>query len=159
MARAYEDGELFPYRGEPLALTMSADARGVSARDGRLIVPRGARDELRRRVLWWYTAETECVIRELVPAWAKRLGVRPRSATVRLVRTRWGSCAASGDLYFNSRIAMLTPDVAEYLVVHELCHLRRMDHSPAFWREVEAALPSARELRASLRAQESTAVL
>jgi predicted metal-dependent hydrolase len=74
----------------------------------------------------------------------KRIAVRDQ-------RTRWGSCSTSGTLSFNWRLAMTPPAVLDYVVVHELCHIRRRDHSRAFWELVDRALPGNAEPRAWLR--------
>ncbi len=161
MQKTYADGEAFFYRGEPFALRCVAETTtpSVEVRGGTLCVAASGPIEVRRRLLYWYTSETEAVIHALLPAWAKRLALRPRSAQVRYAKTRWGSCSSSGSLSFNSRIAMLTDDVAEYIVVHELCHLKQMNHGPAFWDEMECALPGSRALRRKLREQEKNAQL
>jgi predicted metal-dependent hydrolase len=75
------------------------------------------------------------------------------------MRTRWGSCSSNGRISLNLRLPMLSPDVAEYIVVHELCHMKQMNHSALFWNEVRAALPEAMALRKKLRAEEREAVL
>jgi predicted metal-dependent hydrolase len=81
-----------------------------------------------------------------------RLGLEGwRRITVRDQRTRWGSCSTSGQLSFNWRLVMPPPRVLDYVVIHELCHLRRRDHSPAFWRLLDEAMPDGREQRAWLR--------
>lgn len=161
MQRPYEDGEIFFYRGQPFALHRIAETAEprVSLDDEALLVAASSPDEVRQRLLYWYTAETEATIRALLPMWAKKLALRPRSATVRYAKTRWGSCSSSGSIRFNSRIAMLTDDVAEYIVVHELCHLKQMNHGPAFWDEMERALPGSKALRRKLREQEKNAQL
>ena len=56
-------------------------------------------------------------------------------------RTRWGSCSAEANLSFNWRLVLTPPEVLEYVVIHELCHLRVANHTKAFWRLLEAALP------------------
>ena len=71
--------------------------------------------------------------------------------TIRAQRTRWGSCSAQGNLNFNC-LLMLTPDnVMEYVVVHELCHRKEMNHSARFWSEVEKILPDYRRSRQWLK--------
>jgi predicted metal-dependent hydrolase len=71
--------------------------------------------------------------------------------TVRNQRTRWGSCGRDGHITLNWRLVLMPPDVRDYVLIHELMHLRRMDHSPAYWRHVAAACPSYAESRAWLR--------
>lgn len=168
MQRTYTDGEIFLYRGEPRRLMAPAPADGaagapertcLSADGACLCLPPLPPEARRASLLHWYTAETEKIIRALLPAWCKKLLLRPRCADVRYAKTRWGSCSTSGRLFFNSRLAMLSEDVAEYIVVHELCHLQHMNHGRAFWDAVESALPQSRALRARLRQEERDAVL
>ena len=163
-SREYRDGETFPYRGKPLTLQSAEpddDPRTVCiSRNGDAILVRiNHPNERAKNLLWWYTAETWEVIRGLLPVWCKKLGVRPATTKVKYARTRWGSCSSRGNLLFNSRLAMLSPDVAEYIVVHELCHFRQMNHSPAFWQEVGVALPGYETLRRRLRQEEKGAQL
>ncbi len=77
----------------------------------------------------------------LVDAWAPRVGVAPTRVVVRSQRSRWGSASRRGTISLNHRLALAPAPVAEYVVVHELCHLVHMDHSPAFWALVRKHLP------------------
>lgn len=90
-------------------------------------------------------------IDSLIQHWAPIAKVRPRQIHIRNQKRRWGSAAQDGVLRFNWRLAFAPPDIVEYVVVHELCHLRRLDHSPQFWRIVESVLPDAQERRRRLR--------
>lgn len=71
--------------------------------------------------------------------------------TIRDQKTRWGSCSARGTLSFNWRLMLAPPAILDYVVVHELCHLTHMNHSPAFWQAVEAVCPDYRESRRWLK--------
>ncbi|MDR3279698.1 MAG: M48 family metallopeptidase [Synergistaceae bacterium] len=159
-AVSYSNGKTLYYRGNPLSLRLYESGEGsrVEERSGELIV-RASPDECGKFLLFWYTAKTEEIVRHLLPEWSRKLGVRPRSVAVKYAKTRWGSCSSAGRVFFNSRLAMLPPDVCEYIVVHELCHMKQMNHSPAFWTEVRAALPDAMERRKSLREHEKNATL
>lgn len=71
--------------------------------------------------------------------------------TIRDQKTRWGSCSSKGTLSFNWRLMLAPPAILDYVVVHELCHLRHMDHSPAFWQAVGEVFPDYASARKWLR--------
>ncbi len=75
-----------------------------------------------------------------------------KKVTIRDQRARWGSCSAQGSLSFNYRLVFLPAHLVEYVVAHELCHLREHNHSERFWALLERTLPGAQERRAELRA-------
>ncbi len=80
-----------------------------------------------------------------------KMGLSYGRVTIRNQKSKWGSCSSDGNLNFNC-LLMLAPDsVRDYVVVHELCHRRQMNHSPSFWAEVEKVLPDYRERRRWLK--------
>lgn len=82
---------------------------------------------------------------------ADRLGVAVRKISIRNQRWRWGSCSRQGHICLNWRLVDMPPWVRDYVLVHELMHLRRMDHSPAFWQHVAVACPDYQRARRWLR--------
>jgi len=84
---------------------------------------------------------------------APLLGVTFGKVTIRAQKTRWGSCSSKGNLSFNCLLMLAPEHVRDYVAVHELCHLRQMDHSPAFWRLVERLLPDYAKSRQWLKEQ------
>ena len=82
---------------------------------------------------------------------AARLGVAYERIAIRDQRTRWGSCSSRGTLSFSWRLILAPAEVLEYVVVHELCHVREPNHSPRFWALLESARPSFRTEKAWLR--------
>ena len=89
---------------------------------------RRAREELPRRVAYF----------------APLVGVTYGRVTVRCQKSRWGSCSSKGNLNFNCLLMLTPPDVVDYLVVHELCHRKEMNHSARFYQQVERVLPGYR---------------
>jgi len=73
------------------------------------------------------------------------------SITIKNQKTRWGSCSLRGNLNFNYKIAQLPPHLADYIIVHELCHLGQFNHSKKFWDLVAKTLPEHRDLRRELK--------
>lgn len=86
-------------------------------------------------------------------------GGRYSRITIRDQKTRWGSCSAKGTLSFNWRLMLAPPAILDYVVVHELCHLTHMNHSPAFWQAVEAVYPDYRTARRWLKEHGAELVL
>ena len=76
-----------------------------------------------------------------VASFAGQIGVDYERITIRTQKTRWGSCSGKGNLNFNCLLMLAPPEVIDYVVVHELCHRKEMNHSKAFWDEVERILP------------------
>lgn len=97
------------------------------------------------------TKEARIIIPERVKYFAKIIGVTYGQITIRHQKTRWGSCSSSGNLNFNCMLMATSPELIDYVVVHELCHRKQMNHSPLFWKEVEEILPDYRNLRSRLR--------
>ncbi len=91
------------------------------------------------------------VIPQKVEHYAQEIGVTYGRITIRNQKSRWGSCSAKGNLNFNC-LLMLTPEaVQDYVVVHELCHRKEMNHSDKFWSEVEKVIPDYRAKRKWLK--------
>ena len=86
-----------------------------------------------------------------VSHYAHILGVTYGKISIRDQKTRWGSCSSEGNLSFNWRLILAPPDVLDYVVIHELCHRKEMNHSKEFWTLVESLMPDYKERRKWLR--------
>lgn len=86
-----------------------------------------------------------------VEYFSKIMGVTPTKITVTRAKTRFGSCSGKNAVCFSCRVMLYPPEAADYVVVHELAHIKQHNHSPLFWREVEKVLPDYREREAQLR--------
>ena len=89
-------------------------------------------------------ARAHKVIPERVAFFAEQMGITYGRISIRKQKTRWGSCSSKGNLNFNCLLLLTPPEVLDYVVVHELCHRIEMNHSKAFWNEVEKVLPDYR---------------
>jgi hypothetical protein len=90
-------------------------------------------------------AESRCAY------FARMYGLAYKKISIRAQKSRWGSCSAAGNLSFNYKIAIIPRHLADYIVVHEICHRAHMNHSKRFWDLVAQAMPDHRELRKELR--------
>jgi len=86
-----------------------------------------------------------------VKQWSEFYGVSYNRVSVKNQKTRWGSCSRKGNLNFNYRIIRLRPELLDYLVVHELRHIKEFNHSKKFWGEVAKAVPNYKSLRKELK--------
>lgn len=96
-------------------------------------------------------ANARKVIPEHVAFLAPRVGVTYGRITIRSQHSRWGSCSGKGNLNFNCLLMLMPEEVLDYVVVHELCHRKEMNHSPRFWAEVERILPNFKESKKWLK--------
>jgi predicted metal-dependent hydrolase len=126
--------------------------RSAARRDGgRLVARLGPGGDLDRVVERWYRREAGRVLGARSRALAARLGATAAAVTIRDPRSRWGSCAASGRLSYSWRLLLAPETVLDYVVAHEVCHLLRPDHSPAFWALLGEVAPGYRAPRGWLR--------
>lgn len=91
------------------------------------------------------------LVTERVRYYAPIVGVTYGQIAIRMQHTRWGSCSSKGNLNFNCLLALVPPEVLDYVVVHELCHRKEMNHSVQFWKEVERVIPYYKSCKKWLR--------
>lgn len=142
-----------PGRNRTTALEFGSADR-IEPRPGALSVGGRTRQERLAAIDRWYRREARGRIEAVVAREAERLGLYPTKVTIRDQRTRWGSCSTSGTLSFNWRLVIGPAEALDYVVVHELVHLRHHDHSSRFWTALSDAMPDWRPRAAWLRANE-----
>jgi hypothetical protein len=113
-------GELFGASG--------GEAIEIDAQDQRVIIA-----ELRQ----WIRSRARQLLPPLLARVARQTGLSYRQVSIRSQKTRWGSCSSSGNISLNDQLLFLPQDAVEYLMIHELCHTRHLNHSPAFWALVQ----------------------
>jgi predicted metal-dependent hydrolase len=149
-------GRTVVYRGRPITLRVRSCACQEPSvewhRDHVMVrMPRHANPPLTEVLQASYRAKAREVILRRTEALSELLGVRPRRVSIRDQKTRWGACTARGTLTFSWRLVLAPPSVLDYVVIHELCHLRHHHHGKTFWQMVESACPAFETHRAWLR--------
>ena len=147
VVREWVNGESFLYLGRSyrLALVAGQDA-DLQLKEGRFclkrsLIEKGGEGAARKVFEAFYSAKGEKRISERVAYFAPKVGVRPSGTTVKELGYRWASCAKGDLLAFHWKCMMSPPKIIDYMVVHELCHLRQRNHSDAFWNEVDKVMP------------------
>ncbi len=153
-SKQFVSGEGFPYLGRSYRLLL-VDGQDVPMKleRGRFKMESAAAKDGAAHMTRWYTAHAQTWLEKRVERFRARVGVAPAGVTVQDLGYRWGSCGRGEQLFFHWRSVLLPPPLIEYVVVHELVHLREPHHTPAFWSRVERALPdfAARRRRLALR--------
>lgn len=149
-------GTVVPIQGEPVTVFVRPEDRrraSVERWEDELLVrlPAEGDEDPHPVVLRWLRREAGRVLRERVEHWAESVGARPTRIAVRDPRTRWGSCSSSGTLSLSWRLLLAPPEVLDSVVIHELAHLKVMDHSPRFYRLLALHCPEYRRHREWLR--------
>ncbi|MBB6520688.1 M48 family metallopeptidase [Pseudoteredinibacter isoporae] len=143
--RRYVDGEYFPLRGRSLCLRVHQRHSHTRRIGDELYTPVAKPEHIAERVQAWYRKEAKRVLSAKAEGVAARLGLSIAEVKVRKNKRRWGHCTSKGVLQFNWLIMLAPESVIDYLVAHEVCHLRHFNHSPAFWRLVENCEPGYHE--------------
>ena len=148
-----EPGHTLPLRGIPHDIRHVASRRGVVTVDaarGLIHVP-GEEAHVKRRLLDFLKSTAREDLTRASARYAALMGVSYRRITIRDQRSRWGSCSASGDLSYSWRLILAPDYVLDYVAAHEVAHLKHLDHSPRFWRQVLTHCPNAARAKNWLR--------
>jgi predicted metal-dependent hydrolase len=140
-----------PLRGEVLPLQWRTGRHTRIERDGDgllfTLTARAGDAALRRAVRDFYEAEARTDLGRWLPRYLSSLPRPPRRVQFKVMSSQWGSLAPDGTVALDLALLLARPSAYEYVLVHELCHLVRADHSRMFWREVEARFPAWRDER------------
>ncbi len=144
--RVWRNGTVILLDGEPTAIVLASDGQRMVARAGQIAVPvvdgvEDVRPSLERRM----RAVAREQLTDQLHALAAQLELRVAGISIRNQRSRWGSCSPTGRIALNFRLIQMPPRVREYILIHELMHLRQANHSRRFWALVESVHPDFRE--------------
>lgn len=160
----WRDGTTVPFLGETVIVVLDPRATGaVLHTDAQALpgVPRltlhvglphtAAGEQIRDAVQSWLQRQARRVFEERVAHFARQLGVRCTRLSLSSAQTRWGSASADGAIRLNWRLVHFALATIDYVVTHELAHLREMNHSPRFWDVVRSVMPDYEQARGALR--------
>ena len=144
--KEYVNGESFAYLGRNYRLKLIVGKKqSVKLKNGRLVVALPEHQQtnikINQAITGWYRHHAIQRLNDKVKRYASIIGVTPESINIRTFKSRWGSCHANGNILFNWKVIIAPNPIVDYVVVHELCHLKQHDHSPKFWKLVERVLP------------------
>ena len=151
---AYDEGEIFWFLGRSYPLHFVDNAVTAIERTDRLCVSRTLQPDIRHRLKRWYIQEAEKEIRARCMWFSMTTGYSPASIRISDARQRWGSCSSRGGLNFSWRLIQAPLEIVDYVIVHELVHLKQHDHSRKFWDKVKAIMPDYERRRKWLRENE-----
>ncbi len=154
IVHAYEEGEIFYFLGRAYPLQIVDDAGPAIERTDRLCVSRTILPDIRGRLKRWYMEEAHTEIHARCMWFSMMTGYTPASVCITDARQRWGSCTHKGGLNFSWRLIQAPPGIVDYVIVHELVHLRQHNHSKKFWNKVQEMMPDYERRRKWLRENE-----
>jgi len=159
--KEYVSGESFSYLGRNYRLRLEKGSYApVKLYQGRLVVtlPDGNTEPhmVRNALVSWYKKQARKRFKDKVKRFAPIIGVEPAEVDVKTFKARWGSCSAKGKLDFNWKVLLAPNRIVDYVVVHELCHIKQHDHSPKFWKEVERVMPDYKDCKRWLKENSAT---
>lgn len=158
LVRRFETDYSFPYLGEERLVEMqSAKKTSISYIDERIIIqspycealesdyeaPENEKTigKLQSDLKKWYKKQAFAYISKRVEYYQDIVGVTVTSVSIKSRKSQWGSCDSNGNLTFSWRLIMASPEAIDYVVIHELCHRKHMDHSREFWNELQKYMP------------------
>lgn len=152
----WRNGALIPFLGKPVRIALASAQPALSydeqAAALALALPAHAdAQQIKDRVQGWLQTEAKRLFGERLAYYAPKLGVAYKDYALSSAATRWGSCSSDGRIRLNWRLIHFPLSIIDYVVAHELAHLREMNHSPRFWQTVESIFPEFREARHTLK--------
>lgn len=158
LVRRFETDYSFPYLGKECLVEMRQRKKSnIKYEDEKIIIQtpfcealendyeadgnKKVIEKLRKDLKKWYKNQAYSYISKRVEYYQKIIGVTVTDISIRSRKTQWGSCDSNGCLTFSWRLVMARPEAIDYVVIHELCHRKHMDHSQEFWNQVEKYMP------------------
>lgn len=152
--KEYVSGEAFTYLGRNYRLkVIEGDKNHIELKNGRFdaTITNATQAQIKDMLTTWYMQHAEIKLIERVRRFQSRLGVSCQGIKVKTLRRQWGSCTKDAMINFNWKIIVAPMTIVDYVVVHELCHLKYNDHSKQYWKLLERVMPDYLEHKEWLR--------
>ena len=141
LPKQYNEGDEFYYLGKKFVLKFSNDVLLPIQFNNAFIIHKEYKENAEKLINFWYTQQAKKIIPPCVKQIAEQFSLEYKNIKITSAKKRWGSCTGKKTLNFTSRIIMLPADIIEYIIIHELAHLKQLNHSRKFWDEVRNILP------------------
>ena len=151
LGKQYTDGEKFLFLGSSFDLKLVGFQKHLLHFDSGFTLSRAAQAKGEQVFTRWYKERALEIISERVRQYSQQYNFTPKQVKISSAKTRWGSCSPNGTLNFTWRLVMAPLEVIDYVVAHELAHLRVKNHSSKFWKMVESIYPEYKKQRKWLR--------
>jgi len=151
LGKQYADGEKFLLLGSSFDLKLVGFQKPLLRFENDFTLHHAAQAKGEQVFTRWYKERALEIISERVKLYSQQYNFAPKQVKISSAKTRWGSCSPNGTLNFTWRLVMAPLTVIDYVVAHELAHLRVKNHSSKFWKEVEAIYPEYKKQRKWLR--------
>ena len=155
--KQFINGELFCYLGENYPLKVeSGSYPDLKFQQEKLIayvrdISANNAPAIKQMLIKWYQQKAEIILQERTKKYSEVIGVTPSKITIKTFKARWGSCSIRREIQYNWKIIMAPKHIIDYLVVHELCHIRHHNHSPLYWKTVAKYHPEYKECKIWLK--------
>lgn len=149
--KTFLEGEAFSFLGDTYRLAVADNMPSAIELKDTLTIDKQALPAAREIIIAWYKDQALRVYRERCAFFTLKTGLRPQAVKLTNALTRWGSCSPRGTVRINWKLVMTPLEIIDYLIVHELAHLKHRNHSVQFWKTVEQILPDYRMHRKWLK--------
>lgn len=153
--KEYNTGEHFLYLGQSYPMEVFFEPfehAGVVFWNNRFYLnAQGDKDSKKHYFVSWYKKKADVFIRQRVDFFGRMLKLQPESIKITSAQSRWGSCSGDSHLAFSFRLIMAPPDIIDYVIVHELTHIKEKNHAPQFWQRVAEVIPAYKKHRRWLK--------
>jgi predicted metal-dependent hydrolase len=155
--KSFFSGETFSYLGKDHSLKIESGLYpSIKLHQEELVISVREKSvdntkQIKQLLIKWFKKQAEIQLTEKTICYAKIIGVKPSSITIKTFKARWGSCSITGSIQYNWKIIIAPEPIINYLIVHELCHILHHNHSPEFWKTVGQYCPDYRSCGAWLK--------